>query len=115
MVTDCCGEILHVNPAFEAMTGYTSAEVMGLTPAVLRSGRHDHGTYRDLWDTLLAGGVYRGLLVNRRNNGELYRENKVVRPVFDAEGGPTLFLSSGREVATCALERQEPPKDRIAG
>ena len=98
MATDRRGEIRYVNLVFEAMTGYSNAEVAGLTPALLKSGAHDSRVYRELWDTLRDGQVYRGMLVNRRKNGELYHEDKVIRPVPDRQGRPALFLSSGRDV-----------------
>lgn len=104
MVTDHRGEILHVNPVFEAMTGFSRAELAGWTPAILKSGAHDHRAYRELWDTILDGRVYRGVLVNRRKSGELYQEEKVIRPVVDAGGRPILFLCSGRDVAARVCE-----------
>jgi PAS domain S-box-containing protein len=103
MVTDRSGEILYVNPAFEKMAGYARAELAGRTPAILNSGLHPERAYRDLWDTILDGRVYRGALVNRRKNGELYHETKVIRPVPDGDGSPALFLCSGRELAVQAL------------
>jgi PAS domain S-box-containing protein len=108
MVTDRSGEILHVNPTFEEMTGYVRAELAGRTPAVLNSGLHPSRAYRELWDTILDGRVYRGALVNRRKNGELYQESKVIRPVPDGDGRPVLFLCSGRELAGPALWRGAP-------
>lgn len=98
MVTDRRGEIRHVNPGFTALTGYSSVDVAGLTPALLKSGAHDRATYAKLWDTILDGRVYRGALMNRRKDGNLYHEDKVIRPVLDAKGRPLLFLSSGRDV-----------------
>jgi PAS domain S-box-containing protein len=103
MVTDRRGEILYVNPAFEEMTGYARAELAGRTPAVLNSGLHPARAYRELWDKILDGHVWRGALVNRRKNGELYHETKVIRPVPDGDGRPALFLCSGRELAVQAL------------
>ena len=103
MVTDRHGEILYVNPAFEEMTGYARAELAGRTPAVLNSGLHPARAYRALWDTILDGRVWRGALVNRRKNGELYHETKVIRPVPDGDGSPALFLCSGLELAVQAL------------
>jgi PAS domain S-box-containing protein len=110
MVTDRRGEFLHVNTAFEKMTGYARAELVGRTPAILNSGLHPERAYRDLWDTLLDGRVYRGALVNRRKNGELYHEHKVIRPVPDGDGRPVLFLCSGRELAVPGLRNHGAPQ-----
>lgn len=105
MVTDRRGEIRHVNPSFEALSGFSGAECAGATPAILKSGLHGPHTYRDLWDTLLGGGIYRGVLINRRKNGELYHEDKAIQPVLDARGRPVLYLSSGRELPAPARPR----------
>ncbi|TAK80398.1 MAG: PAS domain S-box protein [Betaproteobacteria bacterium] len=106
MITDRCGVIRHVNAAFEAMTGYYRMELAGRTPAVLKSGVQDTGFYRDLWNTILRGGVYRGVLVNRRKSGELYHEEKIIRPVPDAGGRATHFVSSGRDISERVRELQ---------
>ncbi len=106
MVTDRRGEIRLVNGAFESMTGYGAADVAGLTPALLKSGVHDRNVYRELWDTILDGHVYRGVVVNGRKNGELYHEDKVIRPVLDSRGFPSLFLSSGRDVTAWVHKAQ---------
>ncbi len=113
MVTDRHGEILYVNVAFEAMTGYCRAELAGRTPAVLNSGLHPSRVHRELWTTILDGRVFRGALVNRRRNGEFYHETKVIRPVSDGDGRPALFLCSSRELAVPGLWRGASAAARI--
>lgn len=98
MVTDRHGEIRHVNRAFEAMSGFTGAELAGLTPAVLKSGVHPPRVYRELWQTIQRGDSWRGVLVNRRKDGQAFHEVKMIRPVFDARGQLKLFASSGRDL-----------------
>ena len=96
MITSRSGQIQYVNHAFEAMSGFAAAELEGKTPAILKSGMHDGRVYRELWDTLLDGRVWRRTLINRRKDGKLYREEKVIRPLRDGDGQPALFFSSGR-------------------
>jgi two-component system, cell cycle sensor histidine kinase and response regulator CckA len=98
MVTTRDGIIEYVNPAFEALTGYTYDEARGQTPRMLKSGEHGPDVYRDLWKTILAGSVYRGILVNRRKNGELYYVEESISPVRDGEGKITHFISNGRDL-----------------
>ncbi len=95
LVSACDGEIVHVNRSFEVLTGHGAAEALGRTPSILKSGMHGAEVYRELWTTLLAGEVYRGVLVNRRKDGALYREEKIIRPVRDRNGWPILFFASG--------------------
>ena len=103
VVTDAQGTIEYVNRAFEAMTGYSSAEVLGRTPALLKSGMHEADFYRRLWATLLAGGEFRAVFTNRRKTGELYHEDKIVRPLLGALGWEG-FVSFGRDATERAAE-----------
>lgn len=98
LVTDRDGRIEYVNPAFEETTGYSLDEVRGATPRVLRSGHHDEAFYRELWTTILAGETFRGVFVNRRKNGELYRDHRTIAPVLDDDGRITHFVSTGRDL-----------------
>lgn len=98
-ITNIHGVIEYVNPAFEAITGYRKEEALGRTHAILRSGRLDHGFYQQMWSALAAGKSFRGVFVNRRKNGELFHEDKVIRPFLNADGRITHFISSGRDVS----------------
>ena len=104
LVTDTAGRIVYANPAFERMTGYSSSELAGRTPALLKSGVHEADFYRELWSALLAGREFRALFANRRKGGEPYYEDKIIRPLFDAEGRATHFVSYGRDATERARE-----------
>jgi two-component system, cell cycle sensor histidine kinase and response regulator CckA len=98
MVTDDKGLIQYVNPAFESLTGYTQDEVLQKSPRVLRSGQQTPEFYQDLWKTIRAGNVFRGILVNRKKNGELYYLEENISPVRDTDGRITHFISNGRDL-----------------
>ena len=99
IITDRDGVIEYVNPAFEAVTGFTSAEALGRKPNIVKSGLHDKGFYRNLWDTILRGESYRGVLTNRRQDGNLYYEEKTITPLRDAHGTITHFVSTGKDIS----------------
>lgn len=104
IATDLEGRIEYVNPAFEHMTGYALAEVAGRTPAVLKSGVHEADFYRDLWITILAGREFRAVFTNRNKAGNLYYEEKIIRPLASADGQIAQFVSFGRDATKRARE-----------
>ncbi len=93
VITDPEGTIEYVNPAFTRITGYTPEEVIGQNPRLLKSGKHPEDFYRDLWNTIKSGKVWRGEMVNRKKNGELYWELQTISPVTDSEGKISHFVA----------------------
>ncbi|RME46608.1 MAG: PAS domain S-box protein, partial [Caldilineae bacterium] len=96
VITDSAGTILYVNPAFEAVTGYTRAEAIGRNPRILKSGKQDPAFYRHLWQTITAGEVWHGKFVNRHKDGSLFTEEATITPVRDAGGRITHFVAVKR-------------------
>lgn len=98
IITDRQGVIEYVNPAFETLTGYSRNEARGKTPRILKSGEQSPESYQDMWKAILAGNVYRGIMVNRKKNGDLYYIEESICPVRDADGEITHFISNGRDL-----------------
>lgn len=84
MITDAHRIIRMVNPAFEKSTGYSAREVIGRTPALLQSGRHDKNFYREMWATLDLHGKWQGEVWNRNKSGEIYPEWLSISAVRDS-------------------------------
>ncbi|MEW8535060.1 MAG: EAL domain-containing protein [Candidatus Thiodiazotropha endolucinida] len=91
-VTDASGNIVSTNPAFEAITGYSHEEVLGLNPRVLKSGHHSDSFYKEMWDTLLLTGHWRGEIWNRRKNGDAYPEWLTISAVKDGNDETTHYV-----------------------
>jgi len=107
LITDVAGAIQYANPAFERITGYPRAEVLGRNPRFLRSGRQDDDFYHGLWATVLAGGVWQGRMTNRRRDGGLYEQQTTISPVRDAAGTVVNLVAVSRDVTReAALEAQ---------
>ena len=98
MVTTRDGTIEYVNRAFEEVSGYSRAEIVGRRPNVLKSGEHDDAMYKQLWATVLQGEVYRGALINRRKDSRLYCENKTIVPIRDEQSAIAGFIAIGTDV-----------------
>ena len=98
IVTNRHGVIEYVNPSFEALSGYSHQDVCDQTPRILKSGEQGAEVYQKMWKTLLAGNVYRGIMANRKKNGELYYLEETICPVRDTHGEITHFISNGRDL-----------------
>jgi two-component system cell cycle sensor histidine kinase/response regulator CckA len=98
VITDRAGIIEYVNPAFERLTGYSRTEAVGRSPRILKSGQQPPELYRELWETILSGNVYRGILTNQKKNGEVFILEKTITPVRDAEGRITHFICNDRDI-----------------
>ena len=86
VITDRNRNIIAVNTSFQRITGYGEREVIGHTPTLLNSGRHDNAFYAEMWQTLSAHRRWQGELWNRRKNGEIYPEHLAITAVLDASG-----------------------------
>lgn len=100
LITDASGIIEYVNPAFVRTSGYAVEEVLGKRPGFLRSDRHPPEFYRRLWETLTGGGVFRAVFANRRQNGQIYYEEKTISPMRGTDGRITHFVSTGKDVTS---------------
>jgi len=98
VITDLDGSIQYVNPAFEGMTGYGRDEVIGKTSGVVKSGKHREDLYKELWDTISLGGVWRGHFTNRKKDGSLFQEDAVISPIKNRDGKIVNFVAVKRDV-----------------
>ena len=104
MIADPDGKIEYVNKAFENMTGYHLAELIGRSPSVLKSGKESQKFYENMWKTILAGKVFRAEFVNKSKDGALYYQQETIIPVKGADGSIAHFVATGRDVTE---ERRE--------
>ena len=98
IITDADAVIKYVNPAFERITGYSRAEAVGKNPNIVKSGRHDAGFYKEMWDTLARGETWRGEIINKKKDGTLYTEETTISPVFDAAGKTVNYVAVKHDI-----------------
>lgn len=97
-ITDVSGRIEWVNAAFTRLSGYEAHEVLGKTPALLRSGMQDDDSYRRFWDTIKSGRVWRGEMVERRKDGSLYTVDQTVAPIRDERDQIAHFVTVHEDI-----------------
>jgi len=98
VITNSAGSIQYTNPAFSKLTGYTAEEVQGANPRILKSSRHDHEFYRQMWSTIRRGETWHGRLVNRKKSGEEFWEVTSISPVLNSSGIITHYVCVKRDI-----------------
>lgn len=98
VITDMKGNIEYVNPFFTKLTGYDLNELLGKNPRIIQSGNTSPETYETMWQTIRAGKVWRGELLNKKKNGEQYWEVEIIAPVIDADGAIVNYIAIKEDV-----------------
>ncbi|MBF0108178.1 MAG: PAS domain S-box protein [Magnetococcales bacterium] len=99
VITDTQGLIEYVNPTCCRVSGYDTSELIGRNPKLFNSGEMPPSIYKTLWETILAGQVWHGELLNRRKNGELYWEDASISPIRVESGGIRFFLAVKEDIS----------------
>jgi len=107
MVTDANRLILRVNHTFTQITGYTLEDVIGKTPSLLKSGRHDSLFYTNVWETVERTGTWEGEIWNRRKNGETFPEYITITAVKDEHGVITHYVANFNDITLRKAEEEE--------
>lgn len=107
IITNTDAKIEYVNQKFEDITGYSSAEVIGQNPNILKSGHTTDEEYQLLWDSLQAGKAWRGEFYNRTKKGELYWERALITPIKDQNNLITHYLGIQEDISAYKAYEQK--------
>ncbi|MBU4408528.1 MAG: EAL domain-containing protein [Proteobacteria bacterium] len=110
IITDLVPKILAVNPAFTEITGYAEAEVIGKSPSILSSGRHDRAFYQAMWLSLRETGYWQGEIWNRRKDGEMYPELLTLSAVCNEQGDPVHYVGVVTDLSQLRLHEERSPR-----
>lgn len=116
--TDPQGRITYVNQAFEKITGYKAAEVMGKNHHVLRHPDMPKDVFTDLWQTITNKQVWRGTIKNRKKNGQTYYVQSVIVPILDDQNRIVEYISIRNDVTDLIMKErmiEEQRRDKLTG
>ncbi|MBW8332048.1 MAG: PAS domain S-box protein [Prolixibacteraceae bacterium] len=100
VIADVLGNIEYVNPKFIEITGYTLEEVIGQNPRILQSGETPPEKYRELWNKITSGEVWRGEFLNRKKDGDLFWEWVTMTSIKDNHGEITNYIAIKEDISS---------------
>lgn len=99
MITDADANIIRVNNAFQNITGYCEAELLGKNPRLLASGRHNKSFYEDMWQSILTTDSWNGVLWDKAKNGHIYPTETTISAVRNNQGETTHFIAVSTDIS----------------
>jgi diguanylate cyclase (GGDEF)-like protein/PAS domain S-box-containing protein len=93
LVTDENNQIVSVNPAFSAITGYSFEEVKGKNPKMFKSGRHDQAFYRAMWNAINTTGQWQGEIWDKRKDGEIHAKWLTINTIRNHDGSVHRYVA----------------------
>lgn len=106
-ITNLKGEVVDLNPAYEQISGYTKAELIGKNIRILDSGTHDSSYWTSLWNTINAGEVWSGEMCSKAKNGDHFWFYSVISPIKDTEGQIIRFMSISSDISQMISMQKE--------
>ncbi|MEI7024399.1 EAL domain-containing protein [Paenibacillus sp. y28] len=97
-VSDMAGVITYVNRNFCSISGYAAEELIGKTYQVIDSGHHCETYFKQLWETISQGRVWKGEVKNRAKNGTEYWLHLTLVPFMSSEGVLFQYVSIGTDI-----------------
>jgi two-component system cell cycle response regulator len=107
--------VIYVNPAFEAMTGYSAAELIGRNLRLLQADDREQDGRNRLRDALSRGETCRVLLRNYRKDGSLFWNEMTVMPLRHPDGCVTHFAGHHRDAGERLRIDPKAAKDSLSG
>lgn len=91
--TDIRGNITFANDTFCEISGYSREELLGKNHRILKSGKQPDEIFKDLWATISSGKVWKGIICNKKKNGDFYWVKSTIVPVMNDDGVPIKYVA----------------------
>ena len=106
-VTDVHGAISYVNEKFCQLAKFTPSELIGKNHVLVNSGYHSKEFFRNLWDTILGGKIWKGEIRNRAKDGSIYWVSATIVPFLNEEKRPFQFVAIRNDITRLKEQERE--------
>jgi PAS domain S-box-containing protein len=103
VISDIDGNIEYINPAFTKVSGYSKKEAIGQNPRILQSNQHTPEFYGQMWDVISHGKTWRGEMINKKKNGDLFWEFATISPVKTSSGTTSHYVAIKEDITNRKL------------
>ena len=110
--TDTKGIIIDVNDAFCKITGYKKEELIGKNHSIVRSPKMPDSFFRNLWNTISSGKVFKGTLINNGKDKKEYILDVIISPIFDNKGKIIEYIAIRQDITKRELLKEELLKEK---
>lgn len=105
--SDLRGRITYVNDNFCKVSGYSKEEVIGKPHSLLRSPDSPKETFKELWQTIESKKIWKGILKNRKKNGEYYHVDIAIMPILDLSGEIIEYIAIRHNITDLIKQKQQ--------
>jgi PAS domain S-box-containing protein len=85
-ITDSKGIIKEANKNFQNISGYSLDELIGKPHNIVRHPDMPKEAFKDMWETIQSGSIWKGLVKNRRKDGKAYYVVSEIAPILNKDG-----------------------------
>lgn len=105
--TDSKGKILFANEDFCKIAGFTLEELIGQPHSIVRYPDMPRAAFKDLWETVQSGKVWKGYVKNKTKNGGYYWVFATVYPNIACGNGEGGYMSCRRKASANEIKKAE--------
>jgi PAS domain S-box-containing protein len=106
-ITDDKGIIIYVNDKFCEISQYSREELIGNTHKIIDSNYHPEEYFKELWNTIKSGKVWKREIKNQAKNGSYYWEESIIVPYMVEGGHPHKYISFKRDITNQKIEESK--------
>lgn len=106
-ITDTHGVIIDVNDKFSELSQYSRQELIGSTHRMINSQYHSKEFFKDFWNTIKSGKIWRGEVRNKKKDGTFYWVDTTIVPFLDENGSPIKFLALRIDITAKKLAEEK--------